>query len=220
MKMKYSNVLFLLSLMLSTSCAMKSSISPDLSNIARNDQWMLLNRSVHVTDDAQFSGVQFDAQAEMGVAWFKTVNFSNGTIEVDLKGKEQKDRSYLGVAFRGNNEKAYEAIYFRPFNFRAADELHKSHAIQYIAEPGFPWEKLRKQFPGKYESAVPASIDPNDYFHVKIVLDNSRIQVYLDDSSKPVMDIDSLIPVKEGWVGLWMGKNADGTFKNLKITPG
>gem|GEM_PF-6071604 len=34
----------------------------------------------------------------------------------------------------------YEAVYFRPFNFRSSDPVRKGHAVQYVANPGcFGW---------------------------------------------------------------------------------
>jgi len=32
------------------------------------------------------------------------------------------------------------------------------------------------------------------------------------------LTVDSLATQKRGWVGFWIGKNAGGVFKNLKIT--
>jgi hypothetical protein len=42
--------------------------------------------------------------------------------------------------------------------------------------------------------------------------------VYVDNASEPTLVVDDLASQKSGWVGFWMGKNAEGTFKNLQIT--
>ncbi|HEX6837905.1 MAG TPA: hypothetical protein VF334_15105, partial [Polyangia bacterium] len=70
-------------------------------------------------------------------------DFDTGTIEIDLKGNGDGQASFLGVAFAVADAQRYEAVYFRPFNFRAADAEHRGHAVQYIAWPEHTWERLR-----------------------------------------------------------------------------
>jgi hypothetical protein len=193
-------------------------ISPNLADVGKTQDWVIHQRTPTIVDDHKQPLLSFDEQPEAGIAWLKTVDMSDGVIEVDLKGRDVKDKSYLGVAFRGIDAKTYQAVYFRPFNFKAVDPVRKSHAIQYIAEPAYPWEKLRQDFPGKYENFVSPLPDPNGFFHVKIVLEQAHIRVYLNNATEATLAVDSLVPQKSGWVGLWVGKNADGQFKNLSIT--
>src|SRR5260221_285321 len=65
------------------------------------------------------------AVSSMGVVWIKNTNFLTGTIEIDLRGKDIVQKSFLGVAFHGVDTITYDAIYFRPFNFRSADPVRK-----------------------------------------------------------------------------------------------
>ena len=198
--------------------AAETMIAPDLAKVPQSEEWTVHNRKATFITDALQGSIYFDAQPEAGIAWLKNTNISDGVIEVDLKGNDVKDKSYIGIAFRGQNEKTYEAVYFRPFNFKAPDTPHKSHAVQYIAEPDYPWEKLRKENPGKYENAVTPAVDPNEFFHLKIVLEKPWVRVYVNNALKPTLEVESLVKQKSGWVGFWIGKNADGAFKNLTIT--
>src|SRR5262249_40634388 len=65
-----------------------------------------------------------------GVAWIARTEFSTGTIDVDVRGKDVLQESFVGVAFHGKDDKTYEAVYLRPFNFRATDPDRHGHAIQ------------------------------------------------------------------------------------------
>src|SRR5689334_22803590 len=56
-----------------------------------------------------------DAEGE-GHAWLNHTKFTNGTIEVDIKGKDKLQSSFVGIAFHGVNDSTFEAVYFRPFN--------------------------------------------------------------------------------------------------------
>ena len=94
------------------------------------------------------------------IALLKKSVFQNGTIEVDLAGKPAAGsaaaaRGFIGIAFRvqGGGSK-YEVIYLRPTNGRADDMLRRNHSTQYVSDPEWPWERLRKESPGVYESYV------------------------------------------------------------------
>jgi len=81
------------------------------------------------------------------IVWLKGFSFSTGIVEVDLRGKNVFQQSFLGIAFHGVDTTAYDAIYFRPFNFQSPDTLRKKHTVQYISQPDYPWEKLRAEYP-------------------------------------------------------------------------
>ncbi len=84
----------------------------------------------------------------------KNPDFSNGAIKFDVKGKNVVQQSFVGFAFHRQDEKTYDAIYFRPFNFTSTDTARRLRSVQYISMPGYSWEKLRETFPGKYENKV------------------------------------------------------------------
>lgn len=194
-------------------------ITPDLAKITQSSEWSMHNRSATFVKDQQQSSVSFDARSDMGVAWLKNVDLTDGVIEVDVKGSDTKDKSFVGIAFRGQDEKTYERVFFRPFNFQATDAEHKNHAVQYAAEPDYPWFKLRDEMPGKYESALSPMVNPNEYFHVKIVLEKKQVQVFVNNAKESTLSVEGLGKAEKGWIGFWMGKNSPGSFKNLIITP-
>lgn len=143
------------------AAAQQRPIEVDSGRLAAGAGWKVVNRSVRAVSEEGRQGVRLDERAGDGVAWLEGLEFSNGVIEVDLKGKDVFQRSFLGVAFHGADEKTFEAIYFRPFNFRSTDEQRRIHAVQYVSHPAHPWQKLRSEHPGVYEKPVQPAPDPN-----------------------------------------------------------
>lgn len=88
------------------------------------------------------------------------VTFKNGTIELELAGEPGpgaagQARGFTGIAFRvAPDLSKYECFYLRPTNGRADDQVRRNHSAQYISFPDFPWFRLRKENPEKYESYV------------------------------------------------------------------
>ena len=66
-----------------------------------------------------------------GFVWIEGTDFAEGTIEVDIKGRDVMQQSFVGVAFHGKDDSTYEAVYLRPFNFRSQDPTRHQHAVQY-----------------------------------------------------------------------------------------
>lgn len=155
-----------------------------------------------------------DAEGE-GHAWLNHARFTNGIIEVDIKGKDKLQSSFVGIAFHGVNDSSFEAVYFRPFNFRSTDPIRKLHAVQYIASPKFGWEKLRNEFPGKYEQPISPAPDPNEWVHTRIVVNIKTIRVYVNGNATPSLIVQPLVHTKGTLIGLWT--DSDGDWKNLKI---
>ncbi len=179
----------------------------------------VFNRSVSSLSDGARKGVRLSEHAGDGVAYLQGVEFTNGTIELDVRGKDVPQQSFVGVAFHGVDGTTYDAIYFRPFNFRAEDPARRGHAVQYIAQPIYPWQKLRAEQPGKYERAIDPVPDPNAWFHVRVVVTSPKVSVFVDDAKEPSLVVDQLSNRKKGLVGLWVGNNSGGDFANLKIVP-
>ncbi len=142
--------------------------------------------------------------------------FANGLIELDIKGKDERGKSFVGLAFHGLNDSIYDVVYFRPFNFESPDR--NGHSVQYISHPEYTWHKLRKEHPEQYENPVIPVPDPADWFHVAIIVDYPDVKVFVDNSDEPSLTIKQLSSRKEGWIGFWVGHNSEGYFRNLKIT--
>ena len=79
------------------------------------------------------AGVHVTEKEGPGVVWIAGSDFVEGTIEVNVRGRDVLQRSFLGVAFHGKDDTTYEAVYLRPFNFRATDPARHQHAVQYMA---------------------------------------------------------------------------------------
>lgn len=84
--------------------------------------------------------------------------FGNGIIELEVAGRPSAEasgqaRGFIGIAFRVDQEnEKLECIYLRPTNGRADDQVRRNHSVQYVSHPDYPWHRLRKESPGKYES--------------------------------------------------------------------
>jgi hypothetical protein len=190
----------------------------DLFNLCENNKFELFNRQISQLSENEMKGIRFSKNTGDGIAWIKGIEFSNGIIELDIRGKDVMQQSFVGVAFHGVNNETLDAIYFRPFNFQSTDPVRKIHAVQYISHPDFTWTVLREKQNGKYEKAVTPAPNGNDWFHVKIVVQYPKVTVYVNGYSEPSLVIDKLNDRKTGKTGLWVGNTSDGDFANLQIT--
>ena len=190
----------------------------DLFELNKDGKLQVFNRTLSSFMDKRGNGVKFSEANGDGVAWIDDVNFANGSIELDIKGKDVLQQSFVGVAFHGADEKTLDAVYFRPFNFHATDSVRRIHAVQYISHPDFPWNVLRETQNAKYEKAIPAAPGANDWFHVKIVVDYPHITVFVNNSASPCLVVDKLNDRQAGKIGLWVGNSSGGEFANLVIT--
>jgi hypothetical protein len=168
-------------------------------------------RTTELTDGSK-QGLSTD-----GILWLKGVSFKIGTVDVDLRGKDVFQQSFLGIAFHGVDTTTNDVIYFRPFNFQTTDTLRRKHSVQYISEPDFPWDKLRKEHPLVYENAVNPFPQATAWFHARIVINADDITVYVDHSNQPSLTVKKLNNRQEGLIGLW-SSGLPGDFANLVIT--
>lgn len=193
--------------------AQKEELIPDLSHVSDTALWNLYNRDLTIQSDGS---VHLNGKPGDGLLWFRNANFSKGTIECDIMGQDIQGRSFVGMAFHGVNDSTFDAVYFRPFNFQASER--STHSVQYISHPSNTWYKLREEHPGKYENNLNPVPDPERWFHVIMEIDYPEVEVFVNDSDVPSLKVTQLSSQKHGWIGLWVGNNSEGTFKNLKIT--
>jgi hypothetical protein len=101
-------------------------------------------------------------------------DFKDGTIEVDVAGAPRNgapsdSRGFIGVAFRVHEKgQKGEYFYLRPTNARCDDQLRRNHTTQYVSAPDYPWQRLRKENPGVYESYT--DMDTGAWTKMKIVV--------------------------------------------------
>jgi hypothetical protein len=159
------------------------------------------------------------------LAWFEGVEFANGVIEVELAGAPAPNapegaRGFVGIAFRVQpDNKTYDGIYVRPTNGRADDQERRNRSTQYISHPDWPWFRLRKETPGRYESYV--DLVPGAWTKIKIEVRGDKARLHVHDSEQPVLivnDVKSGASAKGG-VALWLGIGTVAHFRNLTIRP-
>lgn len=201
-----------------TISGQEQSIKYDLFSLFKDNKFEVFNRQISQFSETEMKGIRFSKNMGDGIAWLKGVEFSNGTIELDIRGKDVLQESFVGVAFHGVNNETLDGIYFRPFNFQSTDPVRKIHAVQYISHPDNTWSVLREKYNGKYEKAVTPAPDGNDWFHAKIVVQFPKVTVYVNGNSEPSLMINKLNERKTGKIGLWVGNTSDGDFTNLQIT--
>ena len=157
------------------------------------------------------------------VALVKELDFKDGTIEVDLAGllgpgASDTARGFVGVAFRSSpNAAALDCFYLRPTNGRADDQLRRNHSTQYVSEPDYPWQRLRTEAPGVYESYV--DLETGAWTHVKIEVTGVRARLYVNGAAQPTLIVNDLKRgATTGAIGLWVGPGTEAYFRNLSVT--
>ena len=197
----------------------KKAIEPDLGLLADGKGVNPSNRTITRITDGARKGIRLsEAEGEWPV-YFSGVEFANGTIEFDVKGKDVQGASFVGVAFHGVDGTTYDGVYFRPFNFKTDDQARVLRAVQYISQPAHPWQKLRADTPGKYEKPVKPVPDPNAWFHARVVVASPKVSVFVGDATEPCLTVDQLSDRKKGLVGVWVGNTSGADFANFKIVP-
>ena len=153
-----------------------------------------------------------------GINWLKGVDFKEGKIDIDLRGKNVFLQSFLGVAFHGADTTHCDILYFRPFNFRHADTARRRWSVAYMSLPDYDYARLRKEHPLVYENAVSPVPSADDWFHATLILKGKKLSVYVNHSPVPSLVVTLLNDRDTGLFGLY----ADGLtedFANLTINP-
>jgi len=201
------------------SFAQQRMVSYNLPELLSSGKLSNTNREAKPLIANEKSGIKISANAGEGAVWLNGVKFANGVIELDVKGKNVEQQSFVGVAFHGlEDTKTFDVIYLRPFNFKAADSVKRSHSVQYASHPDNPWQVLREKFNGKYESAVTPIPDPDNWFHIRIEVSYPLVKTFINGSTTPSLIVTKLNERKSGILGLWVGNNSGGDFANLKVT--
>lgn len=158
-----------------------------------------------------------------GIVVLPATSFHNGTIEVEVAGKPRQGappeaRGFVGMAFRvAADASKYEAIYVRPTNARADDQLRRNHSTQYISFPDYLWLRLRTETPGKYESYV--DLVSGQWTKLKIEVGGGKARLYVNDAPQPVLLVNDLkLGDSQGALALWIGVGTEAYFSNLRMS--
>ena len=156
------------------------------------------------------------AISTVNTVWFKSIHFTEGTIDIDLRGKNEFLKSFLGIVFHGADTGRFDVLYFRPFNFRHADTARHRWSVQYMSLPDYDFSKLRKEHPLVYENSVNPVPAPDEWFHATIVIKGNDLTVYVNHSPNPSLEVHLLNNRHDGMFGLFSdGLRSD--FANLSI---
>ena len=172
---------------------------------------------------AQAAATQGDIEQ---LAVIEGLVFSSGVIEAEVAGAPapgagEGARGFVGVAFRLQDDmKTYDAFYLRPTNGRAEDQERRNHAVQYVSQPQWPWPRLRKETPSRYEAY--ADLMPGVWTKIKIEVSGDRARLYVHDNEQPTLIVNDVKTgaAGKGSVALWVGPGTVAHFRNLSVTPG
>jgi hypothetical protein len=149
-------------------------------------------------------------------------DFADGVIKLDLTGDTLPTavptaRGFTGLAFRAAPDgSAYEAFYLRPKNGRADDQEQRNHSTQYVSVPEFPWQRLRQETPGRYESYV--DLVAGEWTSIKIEVHGVKAKLYVNGSEQPVLIVNDLKRGNSrGALAYWIGPGTIAHFANLKV---
>ena len=175
---------------------------------------------VRVTDAVQ---AQNEANEDRLVVLTGT-KFTNGVIEADVSGEPaagagEGARGFVGLAFRiADDLSKFECFYIRPTNGRADDQVRRNHSLQYISFPEFPWHRLRKETPEKYESY--ADLVPGEWTKLRIEVNENKAKLFVNGAPQPQLIVNDLKlgALATGPIGLWIGPGTIAHFANVRIT--
>lgn len=153
------------------------------------------------------------------------LDFSNGIIQAEIAGAPAPDapegaRGFVGIAFRLQSDmRTFDAFYLRPTNGRADDQERRNHAAQYIAHPDWPWFRLRKETPSRYESYV--DLVTGAWTRIKIEVRGARARLYVHGQEQPTLVINDLKSGAQGkgGVALWIDRGTIAHFRDLSVEP-
>ncbi len=189
----------------------------NLASLNARGKLQAVNRTINagIQNDTAFIHV-IENKGE-GIIWLPIKKLTNGTIEIQMRGKDVFKKSFLGIAFHGKDDTTYDAVYCRPANFFAKDSIIRTHAIQYVSHPLYTWKKLREDQNAKFEKEIINPPDPNGWFTMKLVIDNIAVKAFINDFETPSLIVKKLNDRSTGKIGLFTGDGSGGDFKTIKI---
>lgn len=181
---------------------------------------------VTTSDDAvrRAQSMTPDQQAQLDeLAVIEGLDFTNGVIDVEIAGAPGPGarggaRGFVGIAFRLQNDmRTYDAFYLRPTNGRADDQERRNHTAQYISHPDWPWFRLRRETPSKYESYV--DLQPGVWTRIRIEVQGDRARLYVHGQEQPTLIVNDVKtgPSAKGSIALWIGPGTVAHFRNLSV---
>jgi hypothetical protein len=179
--------------------------------------WLRVAREPQLLREDGAEIVRFDERHDPGVLWSPSLAMQDGDIDVDVRGRDLPQKSFVGIACRIGADGAAQVIWLRPFNFRNVDPVRRSHSLQFASHPDYPWDRLRREHPGVFETALTPSPDPSGWVHMHVELRGRSLSIFIDGSPRPALVVETPEPARPGGIGLWVGNDSNGDFKNLRV---
>lgn len=149
------------------------------------------------------------------------LTFGDGSFELELAGAPGNNaaggaRGFVGIAFHVASPQKYEAFYLRPTNGRADEQVRRNHSVQYISHPDYPWERLRKEFPEKYESYV--DLESGAWTKIRVEVKGTIARLFVHSQAQPTLIVNDLkLGASKGGIALWIGPGTEAHFRNLHM---
>lgn len=204
-------------ILISTIVSAQKGNNYNLFELLKKESLVVSNRDVKTKDTLSKKYIQVSENKNEGIIWLPVKDFKNGTITVKMRGKDVLQKSFIGIAFHGQNDSVYDAVYCRPFNFFAKDSVRKIHAIQYISHPIYTWTKLREERNGVFEKEILNPPNPNDWFSMTLIIENKIIKAFINESLNPSLVVKKLNQNQNGKVGIFVGGGSGGDFESVFI---
>ena len=173
---------------------------------------------------APLVGHERDTDQEMS-ALLPETDFGDGTIDVDVVGGRRAGyatdnvsafKGFVGISFRVHGDTA-ERFYIRPENARLDDQVFRNRSTQYEADPTYPWNRLRQEAPGAYESYV--DLEAGAWTHLKIEVSGTKARLFVNGATHPSLVVNDLKNGESrGKIALWTRISSDAYFANLRVT--
>ncbi len=189
-------------------------------SVSYNLQQMLLENKIATVPAYETKAIANDkpgAITTKGIIWLKGIDFTNGVVDIDLRGKDVFLQSFLGIAFHGSDTNHCNIIYFRPFNFRNADSARWKWSLAYMQLPDYNYARLRKEHPGVYENRIVPPPKADEWFHTTILINGRSAKVYVNHNETPSLEVTMLEGRPDGLFGLY-SDGLTNDFANLTIT--
>ena len=168
----FKSILLLLMCLVATSLVRGQDMIP-----FNSDQWEY-NGEYTIED---YKGAQALVLAPGTTAYLPGVSMQNGVIEYDVAFSRQ--RGFVFTFFRLVDEANYEEFYFRPHQSGNPD------AMQYT--PVFNRLNGWQLYHGANHSTEYEYKD-NEWMHIKMVIKDSRMELFIDNMNIPVLDVFEL----------------------------
>lgn len=183
---------------------------------------------VIVSDSARRAIAQLPLNSQAQLETFALIegtDFQNGVIEAEIAGEPAVGaaagaRGFVGIALRVQPDfKTYDAFYLRPTNGRATDQERRNHAAQYISHPDWPWDRLRRETPSRYESYV--DLEPGVWTKIRIEVRGDTARLFVHGQPQPVVIVNDVKTgsAARGGIALWINPGTVAHFRDVRVQP-